>query len=265
MLEKGKIIRHNQVGADLYEIELTAEAIARQAQPGQFIHLRVGDAYDPLLRRPLSIYNVEADKGSVEMLYRVVGKGTRLLTRLIPGEELDLMGPLGAGFSLPDGIKKVCLIGGGVGTAPLVFLAHMLSSKNVELCFLQGAGTKVQVVAEERLRAWSVDHHIATLDGSCGHQGLVTDLLMVEDIMQGVQFVYTCGPEPMMKVVQAWAHKNDIPGELSLEEYMACGIGACLGCARKLQSDDENYVKICKDGPVFGLHELELYEGRAGS
>ncbi|HHW61103.1 MAG TPA: dihydroorotate dehydrogenase electron transfer subunit [Syntrophomonadaceae bacterium] len=265
MLEKGKIIRHNQVGTDLYEIELAAGAIVREAQPGQFIHLRVGDAYDPLLRRPLSIYDVDAEKGTMEILYRVVGKGTKLLTQLTAGEELDLMGPLGAGFSIAEGINKVCLIGGGVGIAPLVFLARRLRSKNVELCFLQGTRTRAQIVAEQRLQAWSVDHYIATQDGSCGYHGMVTDLLTDENIMQGVQFIYTCGPEPMMKAVQAWACQHHIQGELSLEEYMACGIGACLGCARKLHSQDEFYVKICKDGPVFGLHEVELYEGRTGS
>lgn len=264
-LEKGIIVQHKEVGPGLFEMEVQTKNIAAEALPGQFVHLRVKDTLDPLLRRPISIFDVIPEQDHLSLLYRVVGKGTQLMTGYRPGDTLDLMGPLGRGFSIPGGLKRAVLVGGGVGTAPLVYLARVLCSKGIEVCFLQGAQTGTQVLAVERMKDWGLIHYIATQDGSAAYHGLVTDFLEKREIIGEPDFVYTCGPEAMMAKVSEWAASQQVPGELSLEEHMACGVGACLGCARRLKASDECYVKVCKDGPVFGLHELELLGGKANN
>ncbi|SHH06491.1 dihydroorotate oxidase B, electron transfer subunit [Thermosyntropha lipolytica DSM 11003] len=256
-LEKGLVILHNRLARDFYEIELVAPLIASSCKPGQFVHVKVGGTMDPLLRRPLSIYDVDKKLGSITLLYKVVGRGTELLTRVGVKENIDIMGPLGRGFSLADN-QHVLLVGGGVGIAPLVYLARAAKEKGCQVTVLYGAEKRGELVAFERLRKLEVDLMVATRDGSAGHKGLVADLLHPKFLPPKIDFIYTCGPEPMMALVKKYAEENGIPGEVSLEEHMACGVGACLGCARKLKPDDEYYVKVCKDGPVFRMDEMVL-------
>lgn len=256
-VEKGLVIVHNRLGKDFYEVEFVAPEIASSCKPGQFVHVKVGDTMDPLLRRPLSIYDVDKKLGSVSLLYKVVGRGTELLTRIRVKENVDVMGPLGKGFSV-NSHQQVLLVGGGVGIAPLVYLARVLKEKGCRVTVLYGAERREELVAFDRLRKMEVDLMVATRDGSAGYKGLVVDLLNKKFIPDKLDFIYTCGPEPMMALVQKYAKENGIPGEVSLEEHMACGVGACLGCARKLKPDDEYYVKVCKDGPVFDMQGIVL-------
>lgn len=255
--EKGLVIAHKRLGRDLYEIEFIVPNIAPFCEPGQFVHVKVGDNMDPLLRRPLSLYDVDKKLSSITLLYKVVGRGTELLTKVRVKESIDVMGPLGKGFSLGD-YQHVLLVGGGVGIAPLVYLSRVLREKGCKVTVLYGAQKREEMVAFDRLRHLEVDLMAATVDGSAGHKGLVTDLLSKKLVPEKIDFIYTCGPEVMMADVMEYAHKNGIPGEVSLEEHMACGVGACLGCARKLKPDDEYYVKVCKDGPVFSMAEIIL-------
>lgn len=256
--DEALVINHKQVSADMFEIEFITPQIAAESEPGQFLHVRTIKSYDPLLRRPLSLYDVDKKLGSITLLYRVKGRGTEFLTKVKPKEYLDVMGPLGKGFSLPKGSRRVVLVGGGLGIAPLVYLSRRLVEKGCSVQVLYGTESRRKLVAFERFRLIGVDFMPATLDGSAGFKGFVTELLEKKIIPENVDFIYTCGPEPMMAKVMVFARKHGIPGEVSLEEHMACGVGACLGCARKLKADDTDYVKVCKDGPVFSMDQLDL-------
>lgn len=258
LLEKGLIISNKQTGTNLWEMEFIAPGIAAECQPGQFVHVRSEVNQEPLLRRPLSLYDVDKNLGSITLLYKVVGRGTEILTRFENKEYLDVMGPLGQGFTLPEANKRVLLLGGGVGIAPLVFLCRKLCENGNEVTVLYGTGNRKELSGIERLRSMVKSFMPATLDGSAGYKGLVTDLLMDKINPADIDCIYTCGPEPMMAAVARYAAQYGIKGEVSLEEYMACGVGACLGCARKLKSSDDHYVKVCKDGPVFPMDAVEL-------
>ncbi len=312
------IIRHDCVGPGLYELELMAPRIAATARPGQFLHVHVHpvrgshhqhDAQQalmqrqeplqaqphasahPLLRRPFSIYDIDGGPhGCVAILYKLRGAGTMLLSGVREGDCLDVLGPLGKGFTLPQPPEQLqlqstpelptqlthaLLIGGGLGIAPLVFLARALGRTGCRVTVLYGANTADEMQpATRRLQAICADGKVqvftATLDGSLGHAGIVTDLLTAEPsaaALDDIDFIYTCGPEPMMAAVQQFAAARGIPGELSLESAMACGMGACLGCARRLKGDPTAgngaepgpvYAKVCKDGPVFPIGQPEL-------
>ncbi len=257
-LENGFVVRHHQVGRDLYEMELIAPSIATECQPGQFIQVQVGMDYNPLLRRPLSLYDVDNNLGSITFLYRVVGRGTNILSRVRAKDTVSVMGPLGRGFSMPERESRVLLVGGGVGIAPLVYLARRQLEARCQVRVLHGTQTRGQLAAFDKLRQLGAKFMPATLDGSAGFKGTVIDLLFKKVDPGAIDFIYTCGPEPMMARVTDFASQYKIPGEVSLEEHMACGIGACLGCARKLKASDEHYSKICKDGPVFPMEMVEF-------
>jgi len=259
-LEKARVISNNQVSTNLFEMEVKAPQVVPLCKPGQFIHLRVSDQYDPLLRRPLSLYDVDRHENTITLLYKVVGRGTEILSRITAGEYLDIMGPLGRAFSYPQAGQAALLVGGGVGIAPLLFLARELLNQGYQTKVLYGTQSSDDLVAMDRFRQLGAEIWPATMDGKIGYQGLVTDLLREHLSVQEKEsmFIYTCGPEPMMAQVAAYASEHGLEGQVSLEENMACGVGACLGCARQLKSSDKGYVKVCKDGPVFGLRELEL-------
>ncbi len=255
--EKGIIITNQEVGEDLWEMEFSAPAVAAESNPGQFVHIRVGDNHDPLLRRPLSLYDVEQKNCRITLLYRIAGRGTQLLSKFKANQLIDLMGPLGRGFTLLEG-RRVILVGGGVGIAPLLFLARELKARRNEITVFYGSGGGKQICSLDRFSELGLSPVLATVDGSQGFKGLVTDMMKESLDPLSVDYIYTCGPEPMMAGVAAYASRHGIAGEVSLEEHMACGIGACLGCARKLKESDQAYVKICKDGPVFPLHTVDL-------
>lgn len=260
-LEQALVISNEQVAVDLFEIEMIAPQVALLCEPGQFLQVRIDENHDPLLRRPISVYDVDKELGTITLLYKVVGRGTNLLTTVKAQEYLDIMGPLGKGFSLPAAVGKAVLVGGGVGIAPLLYLARRLHEIKCEVTVLYGAGSSKELVATQRFENLPVELLTATMDGSEGYKGLVTDLLREQIKPEAIDMIYTCGPEIMMASVADYAVRHNINGECSLEENMACAVGACLGCARKLKSADAGYVKVCKDGPVFNLQGIELYNG----
>ncbi len=261
-LEQALIISNEQMAADLFEMEMIAPQVASLCKPGQFLQVGIDINRDPLLRRPISIYDVDQDRGTIRLLYKVVGRGTHLLTTLKAQEYLDIMGPLGNGFTLPVQPVRAVLVGGGVGIAPLLYLARQLLALSGDVTVLYGAGNCRDLVAAQRFENLGAQVLAATMDGSEGYPGLVTDLLAEQIKPAETDMIYTCGPEIMMAAVADFAVQHHIPGECSLEENMACAVGACLGCARKLKGSDANYVKVCKDGPVFSLQGIELYNGR---
>jgi len=262
---KAELSKKEQLGPDIYRFTLKAYDIALAAQPGQFVMVKVTDGLDPLLRRPFSIHQVTG-KGELQILFKAIGKGTEILANLPVGSTVDLVGPLGNSFSLPEQ-GLVCLVGGGMGIAPLLFLSKKLLQRKEppQIRVLLGAqhkGELTQLLMDFEGMGVQVDH--ATDDGSSGHKGFVTEL--IEPIWQGAGdqqcTVLCCGPTPMMKAVAGLCHRNKVQCQVSLETMMACGISACLGCTvlRSKQgghNPDALYFHVCKDGPVFDAGVIE--------
>jgi dihydroorotate dehydrogenase electron transfer subunit len=248
-------------------MELAVGAPFKPALPGQFLHIRVEDSCDPLLRRPLSIHDIIAsrkDGGYIaRILYEVVGKGTALLSEKKPFSEIDVLGPLGAGFDLQKIRKEghVVVVAGGMGVAPLFFLARKLiqdaqhASGNSKIIILIGAKTRHDILREKEFKDLGCDVRVATEDGSKGFKGRVTDLLKEQLLAFRGQpsVVCACGPKPMLAVVSAIARQHRVPAQVSLEEFMGCGLGACLGCVIRTTS---GYRRICHDGPVFDAADI---------
>ncbi|MBI5144915.1 MAG: dihydroorotate dehydrogenase electron transfer subunit [Candidatus Omnitrophica bacterium] len=242
-------------------MKMLSARIASRALPGQFLEVKVGDSNEPLLRRPFSIYRLDGAK--VEILYEVLGKGTEILSQRKTGEYLDVIGPLGNGFNLiPNTYDLIpILVAGGMGVAPLLFLAEKLvetkhQTPNTKYLTLIGAKTKKQILCAEEFKKLGCVVKIATDDGSEGFKGKVTDLLrIVLRTTHSAQrkTLYACGPRPMLKEISRLSTKYNIPAQISLEEHMACGIGACLGCVVKTQ---QGYKRVCKEGPVFNADEI---------
>jgi dihydroorotate dehydrogenase electron transfer subunit len=253
--QKAEIIRTEELTDDIFRFTVKAPDIAAKSLPGQFVMVRVGEGMDPLLRRPFSVHQVIAG-GSFQILFKVVGKGTQLLAGLQPGQYLDILGPLGRGFAL-DTDEQHYLVGGGIGIAPLLFLARQLlrKIKPSAIKVLLGARTKDEVaILVEDFQSMGLKVQAATEDGSLGIKGLVTDLL--SPMRNGnPAMVFTCGPYLMLRAVVAVSREKGWHCQVSLETMMACGLAACLGCAM-LRADMAGYVHVCKDGPIFDANEV---------
>jgi dihydroorotate dehydrogenase electron transfer subunit len=261
-VEKALVIRHREIVPYYYELEFIAPSIAQEVLPGQFVNIRVSNSLDPLLRRPFSIYNVDKKLGSITVFYKVVGRGTELLSLMPIQKRLDVMGPLGRPFSIPGNINRAYLIGGGVGIAPLVYLARVLTDSDIKVKVLMGASTAGFICGRDMFDQLGVNYLISTDDGSEGLKGKVTDLFEQQLFLQDCDYIYACGPEPMLAKITRLALDNGIDGEISLEGRMACGVGACLGCSHPVLKDgNRSYAKICSDGPVFRIGEMLLYNG----
>jgi dihydroorotate dehydrogenase electron transfer subunit len=246
----GEIIAKLEPMANYMVMEISAPELAQQAKPGQFIMVKIQDnTTDPLLRIPLGIHSVNAN--GISLLYRVIGKGTKLLAQKNPGEKINILGPLGNGFNTNIKADEVILVAGGYGIVPLYALAEQLIAKNKVVKMFIGAATAEQIIGAKEFTDLGVNVHIATEDGSKGFKGFVTELVkqyLTKDVM-----VYGCGPNPMLHALAALTNKLKIPAQLSAEAYMACGIGVCRGCAIKTKT---GYKMCCQDGPVFLAEEL---------
>ncbi len=245
------------VGPDYYKMELIAPEIVLAGKPGQFVHLKVNsdNSYDPLLRRPFSIHNIDQKYGLLSLIYRVAGKGTTRMSKFIENKEIDLLGPLGTGFKTDFKNKNILIIGGGMGIVPLYYLSKVLDGNNNILVLLGGNSAAEIDYFYNIFTDLSLEVKLATIDGGRGYQGTVVDLW--ENISQGEQkdpdFIYTCGPEAMLKTVQQMAREKGIPGQLLLEKRMGCGIGVCLSCVCKTVNGNK---RVCREGPVFSLAEV---------
>ncbi|MFO7600890.1 MAG: dihydroorotate dehydrogenase electron transfer subunit [Candidatus Desulfacyla sp.] len=251
-----EIVFNKRVAAGACLIGLRSPEIAAEAGPGQFVMVRVGRDMDPLLRRPFSICGVLDDL--VLVLYRVVGRGTRILSDAREGELLQVLGPLGKGFVPPKAGRHAILAAGGMGLAPLLFLSRAMAPETYT--FFAGFGSADQVVGADELGFSGMEMRISTDDGSAGHHGLVTELL--EKGPAGLSgdggMVFSCGPLPMLKAVAAITHERAVPCQVSLEAAMACGLGACQGCAVKAApGKDRAYWHVCQDGPVFDATDVD--------
>ena len=242
-------------------LELTCPEIAGDARPGQFVHVRVTGANDPLLRRPFSIMLRDAGKGTIQLLMRTVGRGTEILANAAAGAVFDLIGPLGNGFPVPDDKCSLLLIAGGVGVAPLVFLADalQLAPRGHYVRGLLGAANEDALACWQEFAGRCEEFEAATEDGSAGVEGLVTDLIPAQLERGGVDAVYTCGPRAMMAKVAQICAEASVPCWVSLEQFMGCGVGACLGCVVPMRGEPR-YRRVCKDGPVFEAGEIAWEE-----
>lgn len=250
------ILRIECRGDRLTILQLSCESISREVQPGQFVQVRVGDGSDPFLRRTFSVYDADAAHGFISLMIDMVGPGTEKLCRMNRIRTVNIIGPLGRPFDVKNiSGGPVWFVAGGVGAAPLLFLAHTLQNRGL-------SGHSVFFGARDRdthtLYSGLFDGMPRVLlssdDGSVGYHGLITGLLENELAQERPAVMYVCGPHLMMKAVAAIAIENDIPCQVSLEERMACGIGACYGCAVRLT--DGRMVRSCVDGPVFDAREV---------
>ncbi len=242
-----------KLGTDVYEMRLKTQNIAKDSKPGQFISVYSNDG-SRLLPRPISICGIDGDE--LRIVYRVVGKGTKEFSTMSAGGELDIQGPLGNGYDVNAeyASKKAIIFGGGIGIPPMLELAKQLNCEKTIVL-----GYKDELFLNKDFEPYG-KVVIATEDGTCGTKGNVLDAVM-ENNVDG-EVIYACGPTPMLRAIKAYALENNMECYVSLEEKMACGIGACLACVCKSKEKDEhsqvNNKRVCKEGPVFNALEVEI-------
>lgn len=250
-----KIAKSEKLNEDTYLLTVESGRIAKKTRPGQFVHIRCGSGTEAYLRRPISICSVDREKGTFDVAIQIRGKGTEILSRLKEGDDIDILGPLGQGFSLYPKHKKIIAVGGGIGIFPLLQLLKDHPAQNKKA--ILGFRTRSLVILENEFRQSCDELLIATDDGSYGEKGFVTEVLKKEIEKELPDMVFFCGPTVMMKAGVELLKKYDIPSEVSMEQRMGCGIGACLVCVCKIKkSDDWEYTQVCKRGPVFGGDEV---------
>ena len=251
---KDYVVRSNERLSDSYSLLKLQPADGSaiiDTCAGQFVEVEVSDSKSTFLRRPISINFVDRDRNELWLLVRVAGEGTRHLVALAEGRVLSLVLPLGKGFSIPaDTASKVLLAGGGVGVAPMLYLGSELKKRGFEVAFLLGARSKGDLLELEEFEKIGCVY-VSTDDGSMGEHGLITKNSALQ---KSWQMLYCCGPMPMMKAMAAYAMRNNIECEVSLENRMACGVGACLCC---VEDTVEGNLCVCKEGPVFNIKRLK--------
>jgi dihydroorotate dehydrogenase electron transfer subunit len=256
---KAEIVFNRTINSTTFLMGLRSPRIAFESKPGQFVMMRINEGIDPLLRRPFSIYGI-AEPDILCILYKKVGHGTGMLAGKKAGEKLSILGPLGQGFTLP-GSNKAILVAGGIGSAPLYFLSRAIKDTPVE--FMIGYGSSKDIIPNQHITGQDEQISIATDDGSAGYPGFVTGLLEKYLDSQAHErdklTIYACGPLPMLKKTAIIAADRNVSCQVSLEALMACGLGACQGCAVKVLNQDNQtqYRHVCKDGPVFPSREID--------
>lgn len=259
------LVRHESLNRNHFLLTLESPSIARAARAGQFVMLQTREGTDPLLRRPMSIFRVLPGRsGRFQILYKVVGRGTRYLAGQPVGARLATLGPLGNGFRLPPADARPVLVSGGIGIAIFPFLVETLAKARRRAPILvYGARTKDDLAALGFFRARRVPMRLATEDGSAGVRGFVTRLLepLLAAAQEAAQLdLFVCGPTPMLQAVAAMAAQAGVPCQLALESQMPCGIGVCLGCVVRCPGDDQGpmFRRVCTEGPVFRAGEVML-------
>lgn len=265
---KSMVLSNTEVSPGYFRMRMTAPPAFAEGKPGQFVMVRVRNAIDPLLRRPFGIFDcgtfeteyTDCGRQSyLEILYKVVGKGTAMLSSLHHGDHLEILGPLGTGFDQGNPAEEKILVGGGVGLAPLYYLAkELVATSRVRL--FAGGRSKEDVLCITEFERLGIETYVATDDGTLGAQGFVTEVLERHLNEVANKTIFACGPMPMLKAVAEIARRRGVPCQVSLEAYMACGMGACLGCVVPGKDHEEftpDYRCVCKDGPVFDYAELK--------
>jgi len=256
--ETSEVIAIQSVSSGTWKMMVRSPRIAHSSKAGQFVHVRVTTGFQPFLRRPLSVGPCNNDR--LTLIFTVRGKGTQILSHKKPGEAIDMIGPIGNGFTMPKEDVISILVGGGIGVVPLLLLDDRLGAHRPRE-FLLGVRSRAFLPVTSK----EIEYHriqIASEDGSIGFKGLITRLLeqRLDEIGNKPVCVYGCGPEPMLIVLKDICKKRRIPAQISLEAVMGCGVGACQGCAVP-RADGNGYLLVCKDGPVFDMNEVDLTSG----
>lgn len=251
-IEDLKLLKKKQITPDYFVLELYSEKGLPKILPGQFAEVLVNNSQSAFLRRPLSIHDVDYKKNTLKFLVQVVGNGTRTLCEMKVGEYLNTIYPLGNQFNPVDS-GNVLLIGGGCGVAPLLYLARDFKGKGLKPTILIGTRSKKDILELDEYKRYG-NVFITTEDGSHGEKGFITQHSIFKDIIKEFKKIYTCGPDPMMKAVAKIAKEKNIECEVSLENTMACGIGACLCCVTETIHGN---LCTCTDGPIFNINELK--------
>lgn len=249
------VTSNEQVAEETWALRFRSAALAAEFRPGQFMNIQVRPDPEPLLRRPYSISNVYGDE--CEIMFAVVGKGTRVLAEKRPGDTIGILGPLGNSFGYEKSFGTAIIIAGGIGVAPFPFLTKELQRREIPLLTFLGARNSARAISRGL-----VNLHIATDDGSGGYHGTVIaclqDYLETHEIDRPM--IFACGPNPMLQATQKFAAERGIPCELSLESEMACGIGICQGCPIERTEGERKYGLVCTDGPCFEAGDIIFHE-----
>ena len=259
MMKIGEIAVNEPLQAGYFLVKFFVPEIAAAAQAGQFVHVRIEEGSEHLLRRPFSIHDVD-ENGLLSVVYKVVGAGTRRLAELKPGAVCDLMGPLGRAYTPPAPDETPVLVAGGYGSAAMYLLAKRAA---VPGRVLLGARTAADVILADRYEQTGFQLAVTTNDGSLGHPGFVTGLLpeLMAELADRRVRLYGCGPYPMLLALATLMRERHWRGEVSLDHLMCCGIGACFACVVRVNADTPEgwrYARACKDGPVFDADEVYL-------
>ena len=252
--EKAPIFENYEAGSNIWLMTVLSPHIAADAQPGQFVHVRIPGMEAHILRRPLGIYAADAAAGTVDMMYQVLGYGTDHMTQLVRGDAVELIGPIGRGWQPPQDCKRALVVAGGVGSAPLYPLVQSLKADGCDVQAVLGASTMEALVARERYGAvLGCEPACSTDDGTYGRAGFCTPLVQealasAAETGQPFDYVACCGPEPLMHLVAGMAADAGVFCEVSMERRMACGVGACLSC---VVDTVDGKRRACVDGPVF--------------
>ena len=245
-----KLLRKQDFGRSVL-LQLRSEQPLPDIAPGQFVQVRVDGSPSTYLRRPISIHDVDFQRNEISLLVQQVGEGTRHLAAAKTGDIINMVLPLGNGFTMPENGEKCLLVGGGIGIAPLYYFAKVLNEKGIQPTLLLGGKTKTDLLRLEDYEKLG-DTFVTTEDGSLGEKGFVTQHSVWQQ--QDFDRIYVCGPKPMMKAVTKLASEKDVWCEVSLENLMACGLGACLCC---VEDTVDGHVCVCKEGPVFNTRRLK--------
>ena len=256
-----KILDQTEIIKNHFIIKIFSPEIVKKAIPGQFVMLSAWEQSDPLLRRPFTFNRIFCEEGSFELLYKKVGKGTEIMSNLKTGDQVNLLGPLGNGIKFPKNIKRIAIVCRGIGVAPMLAIIDEAKEKGIDIYAYISAATKDLLLVKNKIKQMAKSLYITTDDASLGTSGKVTDFLEKTLKDTKIDAVYTCGSKRLKRHIEKLKELYGFNAWVILEEHMACGFGACKGCACKAKKDNnhkDKYFLVCRDGPVFPIDEVEV-------